>query len=200
MFGRLLAGEAFFWSLFHRNRFAHVGKRFRLIRPTIIANPQNITIGDMFWAWNRLRLTAITQSNEQSFSPVIQIGDRVNLLFDVHITCINRIEIHDDVLIASRVLITDHSHGSYSGPVIDSPYVSPVKRNLVSAGPTIVERNCWIGEGAAILAGVRIGEGSVIGSNSVVTKSVPAYTIAAGVPARPLKRYSQDSNIWIDVR
>lgn len=53
---------------------------------------------------------------------------------------------------------------------------------------TVIEADVWIGEGVRIRAGVRIGIGSVIGAGSVVTRDVPPYTIAAGVPCRPIRR------------
>lgn len=57
---------------------------------------------------------------------------------------------------------------------------------------TKIEADVWIGEGVKIKAGVSIGVGSVIGAGSVVTKDVPPYTIAAGVPCRPIKRRFED--------
>jgi acetyltransferase-like isoleucine patch superfamily enzyme len=65
--------------------------------------------------------------------------------------------------------------------------------------PIIIEDNVWIGESVSILPGVRIGRGSVIGSNSVVTRSVPAYSIAAGCPAKTIKKYDRTSNAWLPV-
>ncbi|WP_102867997.1 CatB-related O-acetyltransferase [Pseudovibrio exalbescens] len=55
-------------------------------------------------------------------------------------------------------------------------------------GDTIVEHDVWIGRGATIMPGVRIGSGAIIGAYSVVTKDVPAYTIAAGNPAKVVKQ------------
>lgn len=53
--------------------------------------------------------------------------------------------------------------------------------------PTILEADCWIGHGATVKSGVRIGRGAVVASGSVVTRSVPPYTVVAGVPAKPLR-------------
>ena len=62
--------------------------------------------------------------------------------------------------------------------------VQPRLRQLVSKGEVIIEDNVWIGNNVCILGGVRIGMGSIIGANTVVTKDIPPYSIAAGVPAK----------------
>lgn len=77
------------------------------------------------------------------------------------------------------MLITDHQHGTLADsdiPVAD--------RELVSKGAVAIGDNVWIGEHVCILSGVTIGEGSIIGANAVVTKSVPAHSLAVGVPAK----------------
>jgi lipopolysaccharide O-acetyltransferase len=57
----------------------------------------------------------------------------------------------------------------------------------------------WIGEHVVILPGVRIGEYSVIGANSVVTESVPARSVAVGAPARVVRRWSDERGSWVSV-
>ena len=54
--------------------------------------------------------------------------------------------------------------------------------------PIIIESNCWIGYGVIILAGVTIGNGSIVGAGAVVTKNIPPFSICAGVPARVIKK------------
>ncbi|AWI89191.1 hypothetical protein C0214_13540 [Methylobacterium sp. DM1] len=62
-----------------------------------------------------------------------------------------------------------------------------------SKGPIIIGNDVWIGEGVTILSGVTVGDGCCIGANSVVTRSMPAYSIAAGNPCRFIRqRYSAD--------
>lgn len=63
----------------------------------------------------------------------------------------------------------------------------PLFRPLFSKGPVIIGKNVWIGDKATILPGVTIGDGSIIGANSVVTKDVPAYSVVAGNPAKIIK-------------
>jgi len=103
----------------------------------------------------------------------------------VHIGCTNKIVIGDNVLIASRVYITDHSHGEVT---IDALNIPPNFRPIISKGPVIIEDNVWIGEGVCILSGVTIGKNAIIGANSVVTKNVSPNSVVGGVPARVIKQ------------
>ncbi|WP_443197883.1 DapH/DapD/GlmU-related protein [Pseudobutyrivibrio sp. OR37] len=63
----------------------------------------------------------------------------------------------------------------------------PNKRKIRSKGPVIIEKNAWIGRNVCIMPNVVIGEGSIVGANSVVTHDVPPYSIVGGVPARIIK-------------
>ena len=64
----------------------------------------------------------------------------------------------------------------------------------LAAAPIVIEDNVWIGKRAAILKGVHIGKGSIIGLGAIVTKDVPPYCIVAGNPARIVKTLSKTSN------
>lgn len=64
----------------------------------------------------------------------------------------------------------------------------PLLRPLYSKGQVVIGKNVWIGDKVTILPGVSIGDGSVIAANSVVTKSIPPYSIAAGIPAKIIKQ------------
>lgn len=68
------------------------------------------------------------------------------------------------------------------------PYQYPqLERQLVSKGEVVIGNNVWIGDKAAILAGVHIGDGAIIGANSVVAKDVPANCVVGGIPAKVLR-------------
>ena len=71
---------------------------------------------------------------------------------------------------------------------LETLHIPPIKRPIYSKGPVIIGDNVWIGDKATILPGVTIGDGAVIAANAVVTKDVPAFCVAAGNPARIIKK------------
>jgi lipopolysaccharide O-acetyltransferase len=129
-------------------------------------------------------------------SVVLEFGKYVQLNDYVHITAMKQVKIGNNVLMASKIYISDCSHGDYSGGINDTnPDIVPMERSYVCK-PVLIEDNVWIGELVSILPGVTIGKGSVIGANSVVTKNIPPYVIAVGVPAKPIKQYNFETNKW----
>lgn len=87
-------------------------------------------------------------------------------------------------MFASRIYITDHHHGE---PTAQMFKLSPRDRPLISKGQVIIKNNVWVGEGVAIMPNITIGENSIIATNAVVTKDVPANCVVAGVPAKVIK-------------
>lgn len=125
----------------------------------------------------------------------LSIGANCEIGDYVHIVAHDRVSLGDNVLIASKVFISDTSHGSYSGVNQDSPLVKPNDRKLVTS-PVQIDSDVWIGENVVILQGVKIGKGSIIGANSVVNKDVPEYSIVAGTPAKVIKQYNFEQELW----
>ena len=167
-----------------KKQFKKVGLNFGLGKDYNILNPQHIVFGDNFWASHRLRIEAISEYETEKFSPNIKIGNDVNFGTDVHIGCIDSIEIGDNCLFASRIYVTDHDHGSTN---LKSLVLPPTKRELTSKGPVCIKNNVWVGDGVAILSGVIIGENAIIATNSVVTRDVPANSVVGGIPAKIIK-------------
>ena len=107
------------------------------------------------------------------------IGDNCEIGDSVHIVALNRVEIGDNLLAASKVFISDTNHGSYKGNNISDHDTSPNDRELVK-GETYIGKNVWIGENAVILSGSKIGDGCVIGANTVVSKEISPNSIVVG--------------------
>lgn len=130
----------------------------------------------------------------------IFIGDRVQINDYVHIGAVEHISIGNDVLIASRVFITDHNHGAFDTSCPEfGPDIPPVLRPLVSKPVKIGDR-VWIGENVSILAGVKIGAGSVIGAGAVVVSDIPSDSLAVGNPAKVIKTFDRNTAKWVSVK
>jgi acetyltransferase-like isoleucine patch superfamily enzyme len=161
-----------------------LGKNSVFGKYLILKNQKYIQIGDNFSCLDRFRLEAWDNYQGVKYSPMIRIGNNVVFNTDVHIGCINSITIGDNCLFGSRIYITDHDHG---GTTIQDLELPPIKRELKSKGPVVIEENVYCGEGVVILSGVRIGKNAILGSNSVITSDVPENTVVAGIPARIIK-------------
>ena len=67
---------------------------------------------------------------------------------------------------------------------------------MSSSGSIALGENCWLGDNVVVCGGVRIGDGVIIGANSVVTSGIPDFSIACGSPARVIKKFNFDSKRW----
>ena len=92
------------------------------------------------------------------------------------------IVVEDNVMLGSGVHIYVHNHR------FDDPSLPIIDQGHYASKPVVLKRGCWIGAGAIILPGVTVGENAVVGAGSIVTRDIPAFTVAAGNPARVLKK------------
>ena len=168
-----------------RNSLKFLGCNFQPGFNLVYLGLENISIGDNFTCGERLKLRAFSEWRGKHYNPSITIGNNVNIESDCQISTISSIIIDDNVLIASFVFISDISHGTNSISDIEVP---PLQRDLISKGKIRICKNVWIGEKVSILGGVTIGEGSIIGTGSVVTHDIPSYSIAVGSPAKVIKK------------
>ena len=125
--------------------------------------------------------------------PAIVLEDGCSIGRRAVISAKNQIHIMRDTILAPSVLIMDHNHAFEDVTI-------PIGQQPMTPGGTIrIEEGCWIGYGAAIVCSrdeVVIGRGSVIGANSVITRSVPAYSVVVGNPGRIVKQYDPISKNW----
>ena len=166
--------------------------RARIIRrPAYIRGLGKIQIGAGFTSGPGLRIDCwdVTSS--------LTIGEHVQVNNYVHIGVKSSIVIGNHVLIAGNVFISDHNHGTYSGPADHSSPLIPPALRIECSTPVSIADNVWLGEHVCVLPGVHIGKGAVIGAGSVVTTTVPEYSIAVGVPARVVKRFDFDREMWV---
>ena len=125
--------------------------------------------------------------------PLIVIEDNCAIGTDSIISAKNLIHIERDVLIAQHVLIVDHNH-AYED--INTPIVY---QGITEGGRIRIGQGSWIAHGAAILCPkgeLTIGRNCVIAANSVVTRSIPDYSLVAGLPARIIRQYDPETKTW----
>ncbi len=133
---------------------------------------------------------------EKDRSKILTFEKNVQINDFVHIAEAKKVQIGNNVLIASKNFISDICHGEYNDfENMSNPNEHPVNRKL-SAKPVINHDDVWIGEMVSILPGVEIGKGAIIGANAVVTKSIPKYSIAVGNPAKVIKKYNFETKLW----
>ena len=139
-------------------------------------------------AW--LNVSAPSRGQE----PVILLDDGCVIARRSMISAKNKIHLKHNVILSASVLIMDHAH-AYEDVSL------PIEQQGVTEGGTIcIEEGCWIGQGAAIVCNsgeLVVGKNSVIAANALVTRSVPAYSVVSGNPARVVKQYDVVKQKWV---
>ena len=171
-------------------------KIFALIRFMIIRifYFKRVKIGKISYLGKNLKIIVSKQSSIK-INGKIRINDNVELQSNgevifgngcginsySRIVAFEKIVLGDNVLIAQFVSILDHDHNV---EIIDDE----IKMKKFLTEPILIGNNVWIGDKVTITKGVKIGDNVVIGANSVVTKDIPSNSLAAGVPARVLRK------------
>lgn len=174
-------------------------KGARLIRrPVYVRGKKLLQYGEgLTTGYNcRFEMFDIFQANNKK----LIIGNNCKMGDNVHIAAGEKVIIGDNCLFASKVYMSDISHGEYSDLTLGSdPEIPPDKRTLICK-PISIGNNVWLGENVSVLPGVSIGSGCVIGANAVVNKNIPDNCIAVGVPAKVIKQYDKKSKSWNRVK
>lgn len=159
-----------------KKKFRKFGKNSIIARPYLqLSGCRNIEIGNGTTILNNSRLSVY---GNDSFGFSALASSKAN------------ITIEDNVLFASNIIVTNENHG------MDPESTVPYMDQELTANDVFIGEGSWIGEKVCILSGVSIGKKCVIGAGSVVTKSIPSYSIAAGNPAKVLKVYNFESKRW----
>lgn len=178
-----VTAEGFRWLLSYlareplfRGRCASVGKRLRVFRLPYVIGHAKIYIGDDVNIFGKIDIFSGSIFDE----PRLIIHNRVDIGHNVVFIVNKEIVIEDDVNVASgvRFMDTDAHPRDAKDRIADLP---PKPEEIK---PVRICRNAWIGHNVFVMKGVTVGEGAIIGVNSVVVTDIPPYSVAIGNPAR----------------
>ena len=182
-------------SLRDKREFSRIRKKAKesgsqIASPLKISKSQYIKFGKNVRIKKNARIECYDKFAGRELNPELIIEDGVIIGYDFTCLVADSIKISRDTIIASHVMITSENHGV--DPTSETPYYKqPLSTFSVSIG-----KGCWIGEDVVILPGVTIGDKCVIAAGAIVTKSVPDYSMVAGVPAKVIKKYNFETNQW----
>lgn len=165
-------------------QFTRLGKGFTFMQPRhVVLFGAPIELGDyanvIATADHKVRLTVWSDRKDRGS---IRIGNYCLICPGVRISSAYEITIGDNCMLAANVYITDSDwHDIYDRIAV-----------IGKTAPVKIDQNVWVGDGVVVCKGVTIGENSVIGAGSIVVDSIPPNTVAAGNPARPVKRLDPD--------
>jgi acetyltransferase-like isoleucine patch superfamily enzyme len=178
------------WNILNRRRFGKLGKYSFIKSALKLQGCKQIYIDDRVIINDKCWLAALPLTG--AITCCLEIGEGSIIGHFNHIYCTKNIKIGKYVLTADKVYISDNLHG-YSD--IAKPIM---KQSIIQKGAVEIGDGSWLGENVCVL-GAKIGRNCVIGANSVVTHDIPDYCVAAGLPAKIIKRYNQRSNLWENV-
>jgi len=118
----------------------------------------------------------------------VEIG--TNSLIGLGNVIIGPVKVGDNVILAQNIVASGLNHNY-------TDINQPIHKQGVNVSPITIGDDCWIGANTVITAGVTIGKHSVVAAGAVVTKSIPAYSVAVGNPARVIKRYDETQKEWV---
>lgn len=188
---KMILRKVFLMPILKRG-YGHIGTGSCIEKALATRGKEHIYIGDHTYIRPGARIECVTEFSGKQYTPCLSIGNGVNIEQNLHMTCAESIEICDNVTILSNVLVTDinHSYKKINVP----PLTQELEIRKVKIGSYSL-----IGSGARIMPGVTLGKNVIVGANAVVTKSVPDYSIVAGVPAKIIKKYDFEKMEWVGV-
>ena len=197
-FSDLTGGAGYFFrKIFYGGMFKKAGRGVIYGRGLVLRHPGNISLGENVSLDDDVLLDASGAGEKgitlgdgvivsrncvlQGKTGPLFIGDRTDIGCNCIFSSVSGIEIGASTLIAAHCYI---GGGQYRSDRMDIPMMD---QGTYSTGPVILGEDVWLGAGVIVLDGVRIGKGSIVGAGSVVTREIPEYSIAVGVPAKVVK-------------
>jgi acetyltransferase-like isoleucine patch superfamily enzyme len=169
-----------FWRYLWRRALTPAGWRWRSEGPFFLGRGLELKIeprgevrfGRFVWVGDRTKI--------RCHEGVVEIGPKTVMGQECTISAYQRVRIGAECVIADRAMFIDFDHGMVE-------VERPIRQQGIYKRDVEVGSNVWIGYGACILRGVSVGDNSVIGTNAVVTKDVPANAVVGGIPARIIR-------------
>ena len=152
-----------------------------------------ISLGDSVSLRKDAWLNVADDSLDREAEPAIVLEDNCHIGYGSIISAKNRIHLERDVLVGQQVIIVDHNHA------YEDITIPVVKQDITEGGRIRIGQGSWIGRGAAIICPkgeLVIGRNCVIAVNSVVTRSIPDYSVVVGMPARIIRQYDPETRSW----
>jgi acetyltransferase-like isoleucine patch superfamily enzyme len=180
------------WRYSWRRLFTRAGRRWRTTGMLFlgrgleleVGRKGRIEFGRFVWIGDRTKI--------RCHEGRVEIGQKTVMGQECTISAYQRVKIGEQCVIADRAMFIDFDHG-----VVEVE--RPIRLQGIYKRDVVVGANVWIGYGACILRGVSVGDNSIIGTNSVVTKDVPANAIVGGIPARVIRmRETPEGLHWPD--
>ncbi len=184
-------------SLVYRSLLSGIGRSVNIQHFVELIGTPCIEIGDRVSLLKGVQINALGHPNNK-----VYIKDRVRLERGVDIRALHdtHIIIDEDAYIGPYVIITGTGDIRIGKNCLIAPHCGIFANNHIFTDPTrtieeqgltrkgiVIEDDCWLGHNVTVLDGVIIGKGSIIGAGSVVSKNIPAFSIAVGTPARIIK-------------
>ena len=181
---------AFRWAW--RRVLTHAGRRWETDGPVFFGRRLQLQAGRR----GRIRFGRFTWIGDgtkiRCHEGIVDIGAKTVFGQECTISAYQRISIGEQCVIADRAMFIDFDHG-----VVDVE--RPIRQQGIYKRDVVVGSNVWIGYGACLLRGVTVGDNAIIGTNSVVTRDVPANAVVGGVPAKVLRMRDAPSDLrWPD--
>ena len=171
------------WVRYFVNPFIHQHKKGSIIRRN---TRMDVFPFNAFFIGKKSVIEAFSTINNGVGD--VYIGN--NSMIGMGNVLIGPVTIGNNVIIAQHVVISGLNHNYQD-------VGKPISEQGVRTAAIFINDDCWIGANAVITAGTRIGKHSVVAAGAVVTKDVPDFCIAAGNPAKIIKRFDREQNAWI---
>jgi acetyltransferase-like isoleucine patch superfamily enzyme len=176
------------WRYLWRRRLTSAGRRWHTDGFVFFGRGLEIEIsprgrvdfGRFVWIGDRTKI--------RCHEGLVEIGAKSVLGQECTISAYQHVRIGEQCVIADRAMFIDFDHG-----VVEVE--RPIRLQGIYKRDVEVGNNVWIGYGACILRGVRVGDNSIVGTNSVLTKDVPANAVVGGIPARVLRMREAPVNL-----